>query len=113
MYVPVYRLRAPPMKHWNIGGRPFRGGSSAHLFGEFMEVVEQHVPNLVFEVFDGREVTDAALLYGVRRPQATEHHQPAVEVRRTVVVGQREWTLRFQSLPQWEATHLRRPRACI
>ena len=53
------------------------------------------MPNLVFEVFDGRG-TDAALLYGVRRPQATEHHQPAVEVRRTVVVGQREWTLRFQ-----------------
>ncbi len=109
MYVPVYRLRAPneTLEHRRqaIQGWVF----SPYLFGEFMEVVEQHVPNLVFEVFDGREVTDAALLYGVRRPQATEHHQPAVEVRRTVVVGQREWTLRFQSLPQWEATHLRRP----
>ena len=109
LYVPVYRLRVPTdtleQRRQAIQGWVY----SPYLFQEFMEAVEQHVPDLVFEVFDGREVREDALLHAVRRPTDTALHKPAVQVLRTVLVGQREWTLRFQSLPQWEAANLRRP----
>lgn len=110
LYVPVYRSGMPHATEFErrqaIQGWVF----SPYLHDQFMTVVDRHVPDMVLEVYDGRAQDPSKRLHQVRRDllAAWAHFQPAFDVQRSLSVGQREWLVRFVTLPSWEAGHVQR-----
>lgn len=105
MYVPVYRAGmdrgTAQQRRVALQGWVF----SPYVLDEFMAVVARHAPDLMIQVQDGVQAEDPKTLYQVRRAEldAWDQYQPLFDVRRTVSVGQRDWSVRFVPLPNWGA----------
>lgn len=105
MYVPVYRAGmdrgTAQQRRLALQGWVF----SPYVLGEFMAVVARHAPDLMIQVQDGAQAADAKTLYQARRAEldAWDQYEPLFDVRRTLTVGQRDWSVRFVPLPSWGA----------
>lgn len=104
MYIPVYQTAVPPD---TVEGRratligyvyaPFRMRNLMHgILGS------EQLSNIRLEVFDGRSVDDQAKLYdSVAAPQYRS--SPALTVVEPLELNGHVWTIRFSSLPPFDA----------
>ena len=110
MYVPVFRVGmdrgTEQQRRQAIQGWVF----SPFVLNEFMAVVARHVPDMVLEVYDQASVNQPALLFQTRAAQldAWDGYQPLFDVKRTMQAGQRDWRVRFVTLPSWSAGRVHR-----
>ncbi|MGZ5203136.1 MAG: CHASE domain-containing protein, partial [Telluria sp.] len=118
MYVPVYRAGLPrnsvDERRAAIAGwvyAPFRMNDLMRGLGG------EHASDLEVEIFDGREVAEANLLYrspGARpRSPAAAGKRPMFEHTDVLTSAGRTWTLSIRSAPRFEATLDKRPTAAI
>jgi diguanylate cyclase (GGDEF)-like protein/PAS domain S-box-containing protein len=64
------------------------------------------VGDLLFEAFDGTAPEPASLLYAVRQEQLAQRagYRPVFDETRPITIAGRTWTLRFATLPSFDAT---------
>jgi PAS domain S-box-containing protein len=113
MYVPVYRAGLPRTsleeRRAAIAGwvyAPFRMNDLMRGLGG------EHVSDLEVDIYDGRQMRDAALLY--RSPGARPPRSRAMFTYTDVFTAAgRSWTLSVRSAPQLEATLDKRPTVAI
>lgn len=77
---------------------------------EFLKLVDEHVPDMVMELYDGRAMNPSKRLHQSRLDEleAWAYYKPTYQTVRTIVHGQREWSIQFTTLPSWEAARAHR-----
>ena len=77
---------------------------------QFLKMVDGHVPDMALELYDGRMVVPSKRLHQSRTEvlNASASYFPTYQITRTIVHGQREWTMRFTTLPSWDAARAHR-----
>ena len=110
MYMPVFKAGmdrgTAQQRHLAIQGWVF----SPFVLEEFMPVIARHVPDMMLAVYDGGAQTNGPMLYQAGKDQldAWEGYRPIFDVKRTMLAGQREWTVRFVPLPHWAVGRVHR-----
>ena len=110
MYVPVFRVGmdrgTEQQRRQAIQGWVF----SPFVLNEFMAVVARHVPEMVLEVYDSDQGAKNHMIFQTRSAQldAWEGYQPLFDVKRSMQAGQRDWRVRFVTLPSWAAGRVHR-----